>query len=316
MFVRDDMDRVLFMKQIKPGVVLVIGMLLLYPLQRWTDGAAAGETRTDETLYFSSGQTIRKMSLGLEGLTADIYWIRTLQYFGRKLIDSGKPLSSSMTADIDMPLLAPLLNIVVTLDPHNLPAYRFGAIFLPERDIPAAIALLEKGIRENPNEWRLYQDLAYIYWQEGNSATKEEQAALYEKAAHWYELGGQIPGSLWWMRDLAGLMRIKGGSRDAARLVYQAYLTSDDKNISAQAVERLKQLQSLDELDVINSVLAKWRQSNGHCPADLRAIAPSLRSAGILLDDDSMPIDPDGFSYVFDAVNCEGKLAMRSSIPR
>ena len=304
------------MKQIKPGVVLVIGMLLLYPLQRWIDGAAANDMSTDEMLYLSSGETIRRMSLGLEGLMADIYWIRTLQYFGRKLIDSGKPLSSTITADIDMPLLAPLLNIVVTLDPHHMPAYRFGAIFLPERDVPAAIALLERGIGDNPNDWRLYQDVAYIYWQQGNSARKEDQSALYEKAAHWYELGGQIPGSQWWMRDLAGLMRIKGGSRDAARLVYQAYLTSDDKNISAQAVERLKQLQSLDELDVINSVLVKWKQSNGACPSDLRAIAPSLRPAGILLDDDSMPIDPDGFPYVFDTVSCEAKLAMRSSIPR
>ena len=302
--------------QLKPGLVLVLGMLLLYPLQQWIDGAAEKEVRADEALYLSSGKTIKRLSLGLEGLTAQVYWIRTIQYFGGKLIDSGKPLSSMMSADIDMPMLGPLLEIVVTLDPHHMPAYRFGAIFLPERDVPAAISLLEKGTRENPTEWRLYQDLAYIYWQQGNSARKEDRAALYEKAADWYDRGGQIPGSQWWMRDLAGLMRIKGGSRDAARLVYQAYLTSDDKSISAQAVERLKQLQSLDELDVINSLLSKWKASNGSCPTDLRAIAPSLRSAGISLDDDSMPIDPDAFPYVFDAVRCEAKLAHRSSIPR
>lgn len=303
-------------RQTKPGVVLIVGMLLLYPLQRWIDGAAANEVRTDEMLYLSSGETIRRLSFGLEGLTSDIYWIRTLQYFGRKLIDSGKPLSAMSTQDIDMPLLAPLLNIVVTLDPRHIPAYRFGAIFLPERDLPAAIALLERGIRENPNEWRLYQDLAYIYWQQGNAARVEDRPALYAKAADWYDLGGQIPGSLWWMRDLAGLMRIKGGGRDAARLIYEAYLTSDDKNISAQAVDRLKQLRSLDDLDVINSVLAKWKRANGWCPPDLRAIASTLRSINISVDDDSMPVDPDGFPYVFDASSCEAKLAMRSSIPR
>lgn len=303
-------------KQTKPGLLLIIGMLLLYPLQRWIDGAAANEVRADEILYLSSGETIRRMSLGLEGLTADIYWIRTLQYFGRKLIDSDKPLSAKSTQDIDMPLLAPLLNIVVTLDPLHIPAYRFGAIFLPERDVPAAIALLERGIRENPNEWRLYQDLAYIYWQQGNAARVEDRPAFYAKAAHWYDLGGQIPGSLWWMRDLAGVMRIKGGSRDAARLIYESYLTSDDRNISAQAVDRLKQLRSLDDLDTINSVLAKWKQTSGSCPSDLRTIAPTLRSIKISVDDDSMPVDPDGFPYVFDASSCEAKLARRSSIPR
>lgn len=303
-------------KQTKPGVVLIVGVMLLYPLQRWIDGASANEARRDEVLYLSSGETIRKLSLGLEGLAANVYWIRTLQYFGRKLIDSGKPLSAMSTQDIDMPLLAPLLNIVVTLDPHHIPAYRFGAIFLPERDVPAAIALLERGIRENPNEWRLYQDLAYIYWQQGNAASVEDRPALYAKAADWYDLGGQVPGSLWWMRDLAGLMRIKGGSRDAARLIYEGYLTSDDRNISAQAVDRLKQLRSLDDLDTINAVLAKWKQRNGSCPSDLRAIAPILRSMNISVDDDSMPVDPDGFPYVFDLSSCEAKLAKRSSIPR
>lgn len=303
-------------RQTKPGVVLVIGMLLLYPLQRWIDGAAASEARKDEVLYLSSGETIKKLSLGLEGLTANIYWIRTLQYFGRKLIDSGKPLSATSTQDIDMPLLAPLLSIVVTLDPHHIPAYRFGAIFLPERDMPAAIELLERGIRENPNEWRLYQDLAYIYWQQGNAARVEDRPTFYAKAADWYDLGSQVPGSLWWMRDLAGVMRIKGGSRDAARLIYEGYLTSDDRNISAQAVERLKQLRSLDDLDIINSVLAKWKQRAGSCPPDLRGLAPTFRSMNIPVDDDSNPVDPDGFPYVFDASSCVARLAVRSSIPR
>ncbi|MEK6303571.1 MAG: hypothetical protein AABO41_22945 [Acidobacteriota bacterium] len=304
------------MKQVKPGLILILGMLLLYPLQRWIDGAATTEVSTDEQLYLPSGETIKRMSLGLEGLTADIYWIRTIQYFGRKLIDSGVELSSMRTADIDMPLLAPLLDIVVTLDPQQIPAYRFGAVFLPERDLPAAIALLEKGIRHNPNEWRLYQDIAFIYWQEGNAARIEDQSAFYAKAAEWYELGGQVPGSLWWMRDLAGLMRIKGGSRDAARAIYTFYLESDDKNISAQAVDRLKQLRSLDELDAINSVLARWKEANGSCPSDLRAIAPALRSLNISVDENSLPVDPDGFPYVFDASSCRAKLAMRSSIPR
>ena len=78
-----------------------------------------------------------------------------------------------------MELLAPLLDIVVTLDPHHIAAYRFGAIFLPERDRAAAINLLERGIKANPTAWRLYQDIAYIYWQEGDYT----QAARYAQEA-------------------------------------------------------------------------------------------------------------------------------------
>ena len=102
----------------------------------------------------------------------------------------------------------------------------------------------------------------------------------------------------------------------AARAIYQGYLESDDKNVSAQAVDRLKQLRSLDELDAINSVLAKWKAANGSCPSDLRAIAPALRSIELSIDSDSMPVDPDGFQYVFDPSTCRAMLAIRSSIPR
>lgn len=302
--------------RILPAVLLVVGLGVLYPTQRWVNRTAARPTISEEALYLSSGETIKRMSLGLEALAADIYWIRTVQYFGRKVIDSGKPLSAAVTKDLRMDLLAPMLNIVVTLDPQHLPAYRFGAIFLPERDMPAAIALVEKGIRENPDQWRLYQDLGYIYWQAGNASSTDEQAANYALSAEWFEKGGRVPGAPWWMSDLGGLMKIKGGSREAARAVYLAYLTSDDQNIRAQAVERLKQLRSLDELDAINALIARYKEQNGACPSDLRMLASRLRSMNLTIGDESMPLDPDGFAYVYDGTSCKAELAFESTVPR
>lgn len=299
-----------------PKLILVVGLSLLYPMQRWIDGSSSRATISEEALYFSSGKSIKKMSLGLEALAADIYWIRTVQYFGRKLVDNGKPLSSAATADLRMNLLAPLLSIVVTLDPQHVPAYRFGAMFLPERDLPAAIELAERGIRENPNEWRLYQDLAYIYWQAGNASAAAAQADNYEKSAYWFEKGADVPGAPWWMHDLAGLMKIKGGSRDAARAVYSAYLSSDDQNVRSQAIDRLKQLRSLDELDAINALLARYREQTGMCPPDLRALASRLRSINLTIDDDSIPVDPNGFAYAYDSGKCKAELAFESTVPR
>lgn len=295
---------------------VLAGLALLYPMQRWIDGSSARETVGEESLYFGSGTTIRKVSLGLDALAADIYWIRTVQYFGRKLIDSGMPASSAATKDIRMDLLAPLLNIVVTIDPHHIPAYHFGAIFLPERDLPAATALLETGIRENPNLWRLYLDLAYIYWQAGNAAEGDEQVRYYARAAEWYDKGAQVEGAQPWMKDLAGLMMMKGGSREAARAIYSAYLTSDDGNVRRQAIDRLKQVRSLDELDAINALLARYREETGACPADLRVLAPKLRAMNMVLDETAMPVDPDGFAYVLDAAKCKARLAAQSTVSR
>lgn len=299
-----------------PKLVIVAGLLILYPLQKWIDATSAAPGSYSETLFFSSGKTIKKLSLGFDALAADIYWIRTVQYFGRKLIDSGKPLTSATTDDIRMDLLAPLLNIVVDLDPHHIPAYRFGAIFLPERDKKAAIALVERGIRDNPNEWRLYQDLAYIYWQAGNAAGDQERADDYARAAYWYERGANVPGAPWWMHDLSGLMNIKGGSREAARAVYSSYLSSDDPNVRAQAITRLKQLRSVEELEALNALLSQHKQQTGSCPADLRVFATKLRAMRFVLDDDLFPVDPEGFRYAYDPANCSASIAQESTVPR
>lgn len=293
------------MRRAIPTLVIIAGLGLIYPLQRWIETTTPREAIAEESLYFASGETIKRMSLGLDAIVADVYWIRTVQYFGRKLLDSGQPLSSASTQNIRMDLLAPLLKIIVTLDPHHIPAYRFGAIFLPERDFSAAVELLERGVRDNPAEWRLYQDLGYMYWQAGD----------YEKAAEWYDQGGRIPGAMWWMRDLAGLMKIRGGSRETARAIYSRYLESDDENIRAQAATRLNQLRSLDERDALNSLLDRYRQQTGACPNSLRALAGVLRSLGFNLNEESIPLDPGGAPYVLNTHECRAELSPDSKIP-
>jgi tetratricopeptide (TPR) repeat protein len=289
------------------AVLVALGLAALYPVQRWIDSTTLRDPAGEEVLYISSGEMIKRLSLGLEGLAADVYWIRTVQYFGRKILEEGEGKSAYDSRNIRMDLLAPLLNIVVTLDPHHISAYRFGAIFLPERDPQAAIDLLERGIRANPREWRFYQDLGYIYWQAGD----------YQKAAEWYDTGSSIEGAAWWMRDLAGVMRIKGGSRDMARAIYeQYYRESDDPMIRSQAVERLLQLRALDEIDAINGMLSQARDRAGSCPASLRPLAQRIQAIGIRLDEEMHPLDPAGFPYRFDNMTCKVSLSNESPVPR
>ena len=75
-----------------------------------------------DVLNVASPKLIRQMSMGYHGLLADIYWTRAVQYYGGKRRDE----------DANFPLLEPLLDITVTLDPQLLVAYKFGAMFLAE----------------------------------------------------------------------------------------------------------------------------------------------------------------------------------------
>jgi tetratricopeptide (TPR) repeat protein len=303
------------MKKLIPLTIVIIGLGVLYPMQKHIDQVTPPEIVSDETLYLS-GDAVKRLSMGMEGLMADIYWIRTVQYFGGKLMDSRQPLSSAASANVRMDLLAPLLNTIVALDPHHTPAYRFGAIFLPERDLPAAVALLEKGVQENPDDWRMYQDLGYIYWQAGNDVNGDQRAAFYEKASEWYEKGSQVPGAMWWMHDLAGYMKIEGGSQDAAYAIYSTYLNSDDENIRHQAQLRLQQIQAIKELEVINGVLDRYREQTGHCIPDIRMLAPQLRALNLRVNDEQFVVDPANSPYLVLYDKCKAQIGFDSPIPK
>src|SRR5712692_8461639 len=70
-------------------VTVVFGLLLVgcaaasALLLRRLDQARTGAT-LEEVLYISSPRALKKMSLGYDGLLADIYWTRAVQYFGSK----------------------------------------------------------------------------------------------------------------------------------------------------------------------------------------------------------------------------------------
>src|ERR1700688_1723083 len=68
-----------------------------------------------EVLYISSPKVLKRLSLGYDGLLADIYWTRAVQYFGSKHFEGAREYA----------LLGPLLEITTTLDPHLTVAYEF-----------------------------------------------------------------------------------------------------------------------------------------------------------------------------------------------
>src|SRR3989442_10602516 len=92
------------------SLLLIVCLGVSVPLQRWIDGQR-GPTVVEDALYVSSSQTLKRMSLGFDGLLADIYWLRTIQYFGGKLQKMRGSINISNVSDWHLDLLEPLLNI-------------------------------------------------------------------------------------------------------------------------------------------------------------------------------------------------------------
>ncbi len=288
------------------SLVVVAGLAASFALSRLLDARRPAEDpfATYEELYVSP-EAARRMSLAFNGLAADWYWLRSLQYVGRKVESFGGTFSLEDMRPLGMRNLGALLEQTTALDPQFMAAYEFGAVVLPSVDREAAVRLVEKGIRENPGEWRLYHHLGYIHW----------RANRFEEAAAAYATGSRVAGAPEWMGMMAAQMSEHGGSRQVAREMYlRTYQEATDDKVRAHAASRVAQLDSLAEREQIARVLADLRSRLGRCPANWREAAPVLRAARLRLDGSGAPLDPSDVPYVLDAANCEAKLDARSRV--
>jgi tetratricopeptide (TPR) repeat protein len=298
---------------------LAVGLLLIaalyagvYALSNFIESnrVPIPETYADEDLAFE-GKKIKGFALGAEGMLADWYWIRSLQYIGDKLTNSKlEYIDLEDLTHLNPRLLYPLLDNATDLDPHFMAAYSYGAIVLPAIDKQQAIKLTEKGIAANPNEWRLHQYLGYIHWRLKN----------FEKAAEVYEQGSRVAGAPQFLSMMAAKMRADGGSRDTARQLYRQMADeATDEQTRVVGSFRLQQLDALDELDAINAELVKFRSSNGRCittSAELISLLKNVRLSDgrdFRVDAKGNLVDPTGVPYAFLTTECKAVIDVKKS---
>jgi tetratricopeptide (TPR) repeat protein len=295
--------------------ILIFGFPAVFVLSNFLERnrPPLAETYIDEDLALQ-GEKLKGWSLGFEGLIADWYWIRSLQYMGHKVATSKEQtINLEDLRSLNPRLLYPLLDNATTLDPQFMAAYSYGAIVLPAIDPRQAIRIAEKGIENNPDEWRLYQHLGYIYW----------RLKDYDKAAETYEKGSRIEGAPKFFKLMSARMEGEGGSRETARAIYRQMLAeASDANVKANAELRLMQLDAFDERDAITEVLTEYKKKTGRCAESWREILPLLAAAKLpegkefRVDRTGDPVDPSGVPYVLDAERCAVRIDTgKSKIP-
>jgi tetratricopeptide (TPR) repeat protein len=295
------------------AALVLLGLSGAFAATRWTEEhrVAAQLVPAEETLYVK-GATARRMSLAFNGIMADWYWMRSLQYVGRKALGQEKIRIDNLSA-LDLKLLAPLLDTAATLDPQFMAVYEYGAVVLPTisdtDEDEAAIALLKKGIAANPDSWQLYQHLGYIYWQRKD----------YRAASEAYGAGARLGGAPAWMKNMQAAMQARGESPQVAREIYARMLQeSDDAQVRAFAEYRLAQLDSIHERELITRMLKEYvMHSDGKCPASWREIVGVLQQGGLRIDNATFaPVDPTNVPYVLIQQGCKVDLHPDSKIPR
>ena len=269
----------------------VIGLQMIQAAQ--PPLASPGGVSTN-LLYVRSPQFLERATLSFQSLMADIYWIRAVQHYG------GTKLSTDPNKQYDV--LYPLLDLTTSLDPYFDVVYKFGSVFLAE-PYPAgagrpdqAIALLQKGLRTRPDKWDLAQGVGFVYYW---------WLADYQSAAMWFNRAADMPGAPDWLRPLAAVTLAQGGNRASSRMLWTEIARSADADwLRDQAAFRLKQLDALDGIDVMERVVQQYRGRTGVLPASW---AEMMRT-GFLR---GVPADPAGVPFQLDSAT--GKVTLDSN---
>lgn len=276
-------------------VVIPALFVAIAALQARIDVLSSSMTPEKEDLLLRSGPLLKKLSLGYDPLLADIYWTRAVQYYGTRLQNRKGTFE----------LLGPLLNIAATLDPKLLVLYQFGGIFLSEHP-PAgagradlAVELVKRGIAANPNEWRLYHELGFLYY----TRLKD-----YQSASQAFLDGSAVPGAPAWMKIMAARVAEHGESLETSRFIWaEVYDSTRDESVRKRAREHVESLDAAIELKRLNGISEDYWKKFGRFPTSIQ----ELRNSGLVQGDLT---DPAGYPYIM-GPNGVPQLDPRSPIP-
>jgi tetratricopeptide (TPR) repeat protein len=288
-------------------LTVLIGMIGVYSISRWIDARrpAVNQSIEEDELYLNAA-TAKRLSLGFNGLAADWYWMRSLQYVGGKILDFPVDLPLDNLSQLNLKLLAPLLDAATTLDPQFMEPYQYAAVVLPDVDLQEAIRIIRKGIDANPSEWRLYHHLGFIYWQQKDFKTAGEA----------YEQGSKLPGAPTWMKAMRARMASDGGSTATAREIYRRlYDEASDNQVRNMARQRLLLLDSIEAQDALRKLMVAYKSKMGRCPGSWREMRTLLSALRIQVDTSGAPLDPAGTPYLLVPDKCDVTVDKKSEVP-
>src|SRR6202035_956354 len=258
---------------------VLLGFAGVWRLQERIDVQQRAMASEDDQLMMRSGKMVRGLSLEYAPLVADIYWTRVVQYFGNKQAEN----------QVDLRLLWPLLDVTNVLDPQLMPVYHFGSTFLsdaPPRGAgrpDLAVELLERGLKANPEEWRLYYDLGFVYYFDKKDYAKAS-AALYE--------GSKNPKAFIWMKTMAAKIAAEGNSAETSNFLWQdVYNTTTDPLVKKNALRHLQLLRAEDDRKQIDALAEEYQKRFGGRPGRISELVGS----GLLRGE---PVDALGYPYV------------------
>ncbi len=217
-------------------------------------------TASRDIYYLPPSGWIRFFCAGYNEAAADLIWTKAVIYFSetsesyhrRSRAEKKKPATSDTVSYVET---------AIDLDPRFLKAYLYGAQFIlfhqgliTEASVRKAIAVVERGTREFPDNGQLLFDLGFLhYWDLYNVLNnKEDKQAARRRGAHLIQKSSLMEDAPPYAANLSAGLLTEQGFTD---LVIEHLQTQLFKETNPQTRHNLEvQLQKLQgkaaELDI------------------------------------------------------------------
>jgi hypothetical protein len=157
---------------------------------------------------------------------ADLIWFRVIQYYGEW-----------RSGDHGIGFFENLVNTVVELDPKFEDAYRFAAQVMAEDmgEPDRAIALLGRGMEDNPESWWLPFEAGFIEY----TVRMDDEAAFY-----WFQKSAAIPGASDFAKRFAAFVGGRAGRLEVSYELWKYIArTTDNDDLRKRAIEYVTELE-------------------------------------------------------------------------
>ncbi len=239
-----------------------------------------------QLLYIPTYRAVKLISLGNDGLAADILYLWAIQYY------------SMYSSEERFLYLHSMFNLITDLDPLYFDAYSLGGLVMkmaagrdPGSHRQSLIDLYEKGVRNLPDDFRLAEIAAWDL----HTAWKDDKTAT-----HFLEIAITRPNAP------PRIQRVLGRWRDWAHLwsyddsiKYWLDAMSEATTEVDQRFARNHLYDSVRDRDqfIMNPILRTYEIIHDECPSDFDVFVHS----GIL---SSVPIDYFGEPYLISVQDC------------
>jgi hypothetical protein len=258
------------------GAVILLTFVLAISVNYYAHSKYRGSSNIfTQMLYLPSGKYLKPASFGYYALLSDIVYLWSIQYYG-------DPIFSPK-----MEYLKHTYDIITELDPNYIDAYQTGALFMfyEGRNPDSGLALLDKGLKKNPNEWILAADAGFYCYM--NLKDKRRALEYFEKVA-------KTPGAPAQAKRFLAAMHYQLGDKLLAyQLWKEIYDTAKKAHIKQIAYQHMHDLKMMVDVENLKKAIHEYQNQNGKLPLSLQQLLASH-----LINE--IPTDPDGRPYVYD----------------